>query len=115
MTVDLDAELEREPVGAVGVRGGVERRGLLDDLPRQLRVDRDLPAERAQLWQRVRDERADRVDVAVDRDHVVGARARRDRAVGELRELDRTEALEHAARVGPRRAAAAEAPARDLE
>ena len=74
--VEVDAELEAEPAGALFARldarvpGGVA----LDDAERVLRVDLDAPAERAPLRERPRREGAERVLVAVGPDHVVGRR-----------------------------------------
>src|ERR1041385_3783436 len=99
MAIDLDAKLETEPVRplAIGFSGDVHRRITANDLPRIIGIDLDAPAETAQLRDRVGRERAQRVDIAVDRDHVVHVAAGRDRAVIEVRELDRAEALEYVA------------------
>ena len=94
--VDLDSELEPEPIGLVaGVHVRVPRRIAVDDLVRVLGIDLHAEPQRAKLRDGVRGERAPRVDIAVELNQVVGLRVGRWRECFEARKLHRAEALEN--------------------
>ncbi len=100
-TVDLDAELEGEPVGTAGLR--LDRRvpGQLpiDDAVGEGLVDLDAEAEPPELGHDPGAEAAVVVDVAVAAHDVVRIDAGRHGVVVETLEVDGAEALEHAPRM----------------